>query len=331
MAVLYVTTSGAKLEKEANSIVVYKDGEKFHQFPSLKLDKIVIFGNVEITTPVIRHCLSEGIDMVFLSHRGKYFGRLEAPISKNSDVRNLQYRNSADEQECLKFAKIFIEAKIMNMRVVLQRHSDASSQFRDGINKLKELADSLEKAKRLATIRGIEGSASKIYFSLFGEMLLGDFYFNGRNRRPPRDPINSLLSFGYTLLLWDMFSAVAQAGLDPYLGLLHENKYGRPSIALDLIEEYRPIIVDSIVLMVANKRLLSPADFYKSDEDDAVLIADEARKIFLEQYEKRMNTTFQYFGPRVETVTYRRSMVKQVYSLIRAFNGEGEYEPIRIK
>ncbi|MCL6606420.1 MAG: CRISPR-associated endonuclease Cas1 [Paenibacillus sp.] len=331
MSVLYAATGNSRLEYEDRCIVVYRDGKRFSRFPSLKLDKIVVFGNVDISTQVINHCLQEGIDIVFLSNNGRYFGRLQGPETKNPDVRRVQYQISSDESKCLEFAKIFIAAKIHNCRVVLQRHREEEESFGKTIKLLGDLKDKAQRAKSLPELRGIEGIASKEYFSHFNYMTPKEFVFPGRKRRPPTDPINSLLSFGYTLLVYDMFSAVAEVGLDPYLGILHEDKYGRPSIALDLIEEYRPIIVDLLVLMVLNKKVLQPQDFYTSDEG-AVLLTDEGRKKFLEQYEKRMLTETSYkTQTRLEKTTYRRTILRQAYSLVRAFKGEDEYRPMMLK
>lgn len=332
MAILYVTDSKSKLELDGNRILVRVGDNYTHQFPSLKLDKIVIFGKAEIETPVILHCLKEDIDMVFLSHRGKYYGRLEAPVSKNPELKILQYKTSIDESICLKFAKIFINGKITNMRVILQRHSDNSSPFMQGIKRLAEIKEDVNRAKELASLRGYEGSASRIYFSLFGKMIDANFTFDKRVRRPPTDPINSLLSFGYTLLFYDVYSAVGQVGLDPYLNLLHEVKYGRPSIALDLMEEYRPIIIDLLVLMLVNKKMIKPDDFYTGDDDGGVFISDKGRRTFIEQYERRLNQKIQYQnGRRRELLTYRRTIIKQAYLLIRAFKEEIGYNCVTIK
>lgn len=330
MSVLYAATGNSQLEYEDRCVVVYKDGKRFSRFPSLKLDKIVVFGNVDISTKVITHCLQEGIDIVFLSNNGRYFGRLQGPETKNPEVRRIQYQITTNYEKCLSFAKPFITTKIHNCRVVLQRHRGEES-FDKTIKQLANLKEKAQKAKSLPELRGIEGIASKEYFSHFNYMTPSNFTFSGRKRRPPTDPINSLLSFGYTLLLYDAFSAVAEVGLDPYSGVLHEEKYGRPSIALDLIEEYRPIIVDTLVLMVLNKKVLQPQDFYTSDEG-AVLLNDDGRKKYLEQYERRMLTETSYKTPgRLEKTTYRRTILRQAYSLVRAFRGEDEYRPIMLK
>lgn len=331
MSVLYAATGNSRLEYEDRCILVYKDEELFSRFPLLKLDKIVVFGNVHISTKVITQCLREGIDIVFLSNNGHYYGRLQGPETKNPEVRFIQYQISVDEQRCLEFAKSFIAAKIHNCRVILQRHREDFDSFERTIRLLAELKEKVYKAQTLAEVRGLEGIASKEYFSHFNDMIPEEFHFPGRRRRPPTDPVNSLLSFGYTLLLYDMFSAVSQVGLDPYLGILHEEKYGRPSIALDLIEEYRPIIVDMLILTVLNKKIIKHTDFYTSDEG-AVLLTDEGRKKFLEQYEKRILTETLYHAPgRLEKTTYRRTMLKQAYALVRAFKGEDTYVPMMIK
>lgn len=330
MAILYVTESQAKISLK-NKVIVVEYPDAVHEFPSLRVEKMVIFGNAHIDTNVITHCLKENIDVVFLGNKGQYFGRLQGPDTKSPEVRIAQYKVSSDSKKCLPLAKRFISGKLKNMRVVLQRNSDGSTPFVMAINRLAELQSSLEQAASLETIRGLEGTASRIYFSVFGKMVAPRFTFEKRVRRPPTDPINSLLSFGYTLLLYDMFAAVAQVGLDPYLGILHEDKYGRPSIALDLIEEYRPTIVDLTVLLLVHKRMINPDDFYVTDEG-AVLITNPARRKFIEQYEKRMNTKVQYIqGERREQLTYRRTMIKQAYKLARTLKGEDVYTCIEIK
>lgn len=331
---LYVTEQGSVLCKEKNRLKVVKDKKTLLELPTIKVDQVVVFGRVHVTTAVLVYLLTEGIDLVFLSNNGKYYGRLQSPESKNPDLKHLQLHVSEDSQRALEFSRSFITGKIHNMRTLLLKHNKQSvaTEVKKAVERLSGYEEKVTEAHGIDEIRSYEGIASKEYFSVFPLILKDNMGFKNRQRRPPTDPVNSLLSLGYTLLLYDTLSAVNIAGLDPYLGFLHFSKYGRPSIALDLMEEFRSVIVESLVVSTINRGIFKSTDFVKDEENPKrILLNEESRRKFLAHYEKRVLTVFKYMLTE-ESVTYRRAFQLQVQHLINCFkNKKLQYQPVLLR
>ena len=352
--VLYVDESGCTLKKTGERILVVKEGETIRDIPLIHLGQVVLCGNISVTTPVMQTLLNEGIPLVYLSAYGRYQGTLTPQISRNSLLRVAQHRVADDPERCLVLAKAFVHGKIANMRTMLQRrkwrnrtpnnenpdsalqtneietgdgHTDISSSI-DGIMAMRQ---KIPKAEGLPELLGIEGNASAAYFQSFSAMLkpaLG-FSFERRTRRPPKDPTNALLSFAYSLLTADLISAIQTVGLDPYVGFFHQQNYGRPCLALDLMEEFRPIIADSVVITLINKRQIKPDDFTQSH--GGWFLNDAARKRFYAAYEGRKNETITHpvFKYKLE---FRRAIELQVRLLAKYLMGEIEtYTPLTIR
>nr|WP_297457568.1 type I-C CRISPR-associated endonuclease Cas1c [uncultured Halomonas sp.] len=295
---LYITTDGVWLKKEGANVVMQVQGKEHARLPAHMLESLVCFGRVLISPPLMGYCAEQGITITYLSPNGKFLARIEGPVSGNVLLRRTQYRRSDEEKGCAEIVRGVLIGKVHNQRAVLSRG------LRDYGSKLPETERALlDKARtRLSRIardllhgpttdglRGLEGEAAQVYFSVFDYLVRHehiDFRFSGRNRRPPRDRVNALLSFLYTLLTHDCRSALESVGLDPAVGFLHRDRPGRPSLALDLAEEFRPLLGDRLALSLVNRRQVRENDFSVA-ESGAVLLKDDARKTVLTAYQER--------------------------------------------
>lgn len=333
MAVLYLVEQGSTLKKEAGNFVVQKESSVLQKVSSDLVEQIVIFGNVHLTTPVINHVLKEGIDCVFCSSYGKYHGRLISSESRFGALRKQQLRACDDLSTSLAIAVQMVRGKLANQRTLImrQQRKKPSAAMAAGIVGLQESLGKLGTADRVGSLMGIEGHGSALYFTAFKEMLKERLGFEARHRRPPPDPVNSMLSFGYTLLGYNMQSAVSTVGLDPYIGFLHVPDRSRPSLVLDLIEEFRPIIVDSLVIWLANTGVLGRDDFRRGDDARRpVLMTDDARKKFLRYYEERVQSSVSH--PDSGQTSYRRCFELQARRLARVITGQSKlYQPFLVK
>ncbi len=293
--VLYVTTPETYLSKDGENIVVKKDEQEYFRIPVHNLEGIVYFGQKGISHAVLGMCAERGICVSILTPNGNFLARVEGPVSGNVLLRKQQYRLSDDKIQSAKIARLFVMAKISNAKNVLGRairdHADCVNEekIKKVINDMNLMIYKLEKNENLDEIRGLEGMASYAYFSVFNEMIVAqkeDFYFKERSRRPPKDKINALLSFVYTLLVHECRAALETVGLDPAVGFLHRDRPGRPSFALDLMEELRAYLADRIVLSLINRQQVTKDSFTVS-EAEGIYINDTAKKILLETWQKR--------------------------------------------
>lgn len=292
---LFVTTQGAYLNKDGEAVVVSVEREERLRIPVHTLGGVVCFGNVMVSPFLMHHCAENSVLITFLSEYGKFLARVEGPVSGNVLLRREQYRRTENADASLALAKTVVQGKIANARAVLQRAS-RDHQEKPGMDALDGAVRRLERllprarlAVDLADLRAIEGDAGKTYFGVFDHLITAQkesFAFHGRNRRPPMDNVNALLSFVYTLLVHDCEAALEAVGLDPQVGFLHQDRPGRPSLALDLMEEFRPFFADRLVLSLINLRQVQANDF-NHGESGAVTMTDEARKVVLVAYQKR--------------------------------------------
>ena len=337
--VLYVDEQGCILKKTGERLLVVKEGETIRDIPLIHLGQVVLCGNISVTTPVMQTLLNEGIPVVYLSAYGRYQGVLMPQISRNSLLRVAQHRVADDPEKCLALAKAFVHGKISNMRMMLQRRkwrgkteTDAEeTTIESSIEGMRKMRGRLPKAENLPELLGLEGNASADYFRSFSSMLNTEmgFGFEHRTRRPPKDPTNALLSFAYSLLTADVISAIQIVGLDPYVGFFHQQTYGRPCLALDLMEEFRPIIADSVVVTLINNRQITPNDFTQSH--GGWFLKDLARKKFYAAYEKRKNETITHPVFKYK-ISFRRALELQVRLLAKCLMGEIEiYTPLTVR
>lgn len=334
MPVLYLAEQGATLRKQGDTLVVTKDNQDLQVIPATKVEQVVIFGNVNITTPVIHYLLDQGIDCVFCSSLGKYHGRLFSTESKFGLLRRSQFQALEDEKLRLYLGIQMLKGKLTNQRTFLQRYQRKTDNIAlaGAIDTLKEMLDRLDGVGDIGSLHGIEGYASSVYFAAFRGLLKQDLGFVNRVRRPPRDPVNSLLSFGYTLLVYDAQAAIRTVGLDPFLGFFHPTEYSKPSLALDLIEESRTVIVDSVVLRLINNDILSESDFGKeTDRGGMVRLNQEALKTFIRYYEERVLTEVIHPVFNIK-VNYRRCLELQARQIARVVTDkQKEYRTFLVK
>lgn len=330
MATLYLTEQGAKLQRTQTRLIVEKDGKLLLQLPIIKIDRVIVFGRTAITIPVFELLLKEGIPTSFLSQDGRLKGFLEPVQSKNILLRIRQYERVKNEQFRVEMAKSIVSGKIRNQKRLLQRfsHNHPELNFTDELAEIELQLASVQEKNSLASLLGIEGLATAIYFQGFSKLFKGQLHFSERSRRPPKDPINALLSLGYTLLTNEYFSLTAATGFDPYLGFYHGISYGRPSLALDLVEELRHPVIDMLTLELITKRMIKAEDF-TGNEGDGFFLTSAGRKTFFTQYERRLNSEFLH--PKNKTPTnIRKIMREQVYSMMRAVENQKPYEPFFI-
>jgi len=330
MAILYLVEQGSLLRKELRRFVVEKEGNILLEIPEFKVERVVIVGNVHLTTPAIKFLLQSQIETSFLSARGKLIGKLSPIESKNIKLRFLQYERYKDDKFRLSFSKSIIKAKIKNSKVLLQKYqrNHPEANFENYVKELDDLLRELERKQNVSSIFGLEGRASAAYFSCYGKMFRKDLQFQSRSKNPPRDPVNSLLSLGYSLITNEVLSALSSLGFDPYIGYLHGIEYGRPSLALDLVEEFRAPIIDRLTLELVNKSILSLEDFEQRDEGS--FLKDQSRKKYFFHYEKRMQDTFQISANKT-IANYRKFFLLQAQKFVRVITAKSEYEPFTIK
>ncbi|MBU1570768.1 MAG: type I-C CRISPR-associated endonuclease Cas1c [Proteobacteria bacterium] len=292
---LFVTTQGAYLAKEGETVVVKVEQAVRLRIPVHTIGGIVCFGNVGCSPFLMGFCAENGVGISFLTEYGRFLARIQGPVSGNVLLRREQYRKADDPAFSAAMARAVLIGKIANCRTVLQRalrdHSEKldAGRIADTVKRLNNHLESLNRDQPLDILRGLEGDAAHIYFSVFDHLIVSQkdaFSFHERNRRPPLDNVNCLLSFIYTLLAHDIRSALETVGLDPAVGFLHRDRPGRPSLALDLMEEFRPFLADRLALSLINLRQVQDKGFIKTDTG-AVLMNDDTRKTLLVAYQER--------------------------------------------
>ncbi|MBI3245611.1 MAG: type I-D CRISPR-associated endonuclease Cas1 [Deltaproteobacteria bacterium] len=333
MSTLYLTQQDSVLRKEDERLKVTLKGETLLDLPMLKVSEVVVMGRVTVTPHTVAALMERNVHLTYLTEHGRYIGRIEPAFSKNSLLRRAQYAASFDEHRTLSLARGFVLGKLANLRVTLLRAARNTEDLDvdNTVEAIRGAERRAERAEELDILRGHEGEGSAAYFGVFDRLIKAEgFSFSKRVRRPPTDPVNALLSFGYALLANDIHAAVQTLGFDPYCGYLHADRYGRPSLALDLMEEFRPLIVDAVVLGCLNKRVLQTEDFVES-LGHVCSLTPAGRKKFLVQYEERKQTEIQH--PVFEyKATYQRCFELQARILAKCIQGELEcYTPFVVR
>ncbi len=295
-AVLYVQEPGSHVGKRSEHLVVRKDGQEVTRVPMHAIRQVVVCGNVQVSTQALETLSANDIPVAYITGHGRFIGAFAPAMPKNVGLREAQFRRFADAGECLSLSKAVVRGKLINQRALLMRSLRGDGDRGSDEPAARGLADlirRLDGAVSLETLLGLEGQGAALYFGEFARFLRKQspgrgFEFTARNRRPPRDPVNALLSFAYAMLAKDCFAAVSTVGFDPYKGFFHANRHGKPSLALDLMEEFRPVIADSVVLTLLNNEMLTPADFLTWRE--ACQMTDAGRRTFFQAYEQRKAT-----------------------------------------
>jgi CRISPR-associated endonuclease Cas1/CRISPR-associated protein Cas4 len=324
---VYVQARSAKVAKSGETLEIFVEDEKARSVRLNEVSQLVLMGSVYLTTPSLHELMAREIPVTWMSYGGWFLGHTVGLGHKNVELRAAQYRASFDERSCLRLARGLVVAKIQNCRTQLRRNwkdGEIPPPILDGFAQDIEAA---RHARGLAELLGVEGNAAARYFGHFDGALRSvaagqgdfDFDFNGRNRRPPTDPVNALLSFAYSMLVRTFSVTVSAVGLDPYRGFYHRPRYGRPALALDLMEPFRPLIADSVVMQVINNGEVKPADFIRAA--GGVALSDDGRRHFIAAFERRLSheTTHPLFGYRL---SYRRLIELQARLLGRFLLGE---------
>ncbi len=289
MSVLYIKEQGALIQKQGERLAVTKGRNMLLEIPVFQVENLSIIGNVQITTPALHMLMANGVDVSYFSYGGNYLGQSAAETSKNIFLRFEQYQFYLDENRRNQMARIIVDNKIRNQISIIKNFRWHGNEYdwHSDIKQMETYRQSLALKNTSNEILGLEGICSNIYFRAYGKMLKGDFQFNGRNRRPPKDPVNAVISLAYTFLTREMCNALDSESFETYLGFLHGIRYGRKSLALDMIEEFRQPAIDRFVLLLFNRRMLNESDFEFSDTGRIVLNDNGFRK-FCSEYERWM-------------------------------------------
>lgn len=316
--ILIVQRPGSRISLRGGELIVQSDDEQKMHFPIHQLCEVCLYGAVQITAQAQQALMEHGISTAWFSPAGRFIGITQSAFRSGIDARMGQYSLWRDPQRRLYLAAEIIRTKIHNQRVILMRNGAAPDS---ALRQLAVLRDSCTQQTSLLSLRGVEGAAASLYFSYFSTMLKSgiSFDFQGRNRRPPRDAVNALLSFSYSVLAKELTGVAHAVGLDPFLGFFHSPRYGRPALALDMMEEFRPLIAESAVLTLLNRGEVTPADFI--DTSRGVLMKDSARRQFWRAWTRRMDTeiTHPAFGYKM---SYRRMLSVQMWQLWRFCRGD---------
>lgn len=329
---LHVQANYADIRKSGETLEVRVDGNPNVTTARLiDLSEVILQGNVMITTPALHELLRREIPLVWTTHGGWYLGHTQGVGHKNVELRTEQYRHSFDERRCLQLARGWVIAKLTNQRVMLRRNWRGREPVQPALDAIDSQIRNARHAENLASLLGHEGSAAATYFGEFPNLLKPaeqdggfDFDFKTRNRRPPTDPVNALLSFAYAMLTRQWVTTLAAVGFDPYRGYFHQPRYGKPALALDMMEPFRPLVADSTVLQVINNGEIKPGDFQRTAA--AVALTEDARRAFIEAFERRLDheITHPLFKYRL---SYRRLFELHARLLGRYLLGELDDNP----
>ncbi len=332
---LYLVEEGACLRKQHSRLVITKGTETIREVPIEKVDAVVIFSGTHLTSPCAEFLLEKGIPVTFLSARGKFFGRLESTRHVNIIRQRLQFMRAENDSFSLELAKRFIYGKIKNNQVLLRRYNRYAllPEVENTVGEMNGVLRSVESVKSREKLNGIEGYAGNLYFRALGKMSKNGYNFLKRTRQPPEDPFNSMLSFGYTLLMYELYTAIVNRGLHPYMGFLHRPRSGHPALASDLMEEWRPVIVDSLVLKIIHGNEIKVSDFNPPDAERGVYLTKDGSRLFIKKYMEKMEVKNKYLSKEGFGQSYRETLAIQVSLLVDAVESGNpeQYSPLLIR
>ena len=296
---LYITTPEAYLSKDGLNVVVSVNKDEMFRIPIMNVESIVTFGYMGASPGLMKLCMDNNVSLVFMTPQGRFIGRIQGATQGNVLLRKKQYSLSEDENVALHLAKLFITGKVFNTRGILQRYirdNGADEEVEDVIKQLDWQKKRILLAENMDILRGEEGHAANTYFEVFNHLILhqkDDFPFNGRSRRPPKDEVNAMLSFVYTLIANDVAAALESVGLDPYVGFMHTLRPGRTSLALDMMEELRAYLGDRLVLSMINRKQVTKKDFIRQS-DESFVMTDNCRKELITTWQNRKKETIEH-------------------------------------
>lgn len=328
MSWIYVTEAGARLGLKQGQYVISRENETLAEVPSEMVEGVTLIDSVQVSSLAIVDFLKRDIPVTWLSTEGKFFGRLESTTSQDMGRVKEQFDFFEDKVLCLELAKLVVFRKVYNQRAILRNYNRRaeSTKVRKAYDQMRILADKLHGAQSVDEVMGYEGSIARLYFQVLSEFLPPAFYFEKRTRRPPTDYFNSMLSFGYTLLMYDFYTAITRARLSPYIGFLHALKDKHPALASDLMEPWRAAIVDSFCLALVTHHEIDESCFQKSEDNEGVYLTRVGRRIFIQAYERKMRSVNSYFNGKyswrhtvqMECDSYRQAIHERDPKLLKA-------------
>jgi len=323
MSVIYIREQGTYVRKQGERVTIEKAGQVAADIPIATVTSLSVFGNVQITAQALHNLLERGIDIAYFTYSGKYLGLTTADSTKNVFLRFAQHECYQDLERRLGIAKTIVRNKIQNQMDVIRKYRFEEFDPSLDLKKMEEILSSLQSKTTSNEIMGIEGSCSAVYFSVYAHMFRCETRFDKRSRRPPRDPVNVILSLGYTMLTKEVLSALESESFETYLGFLHGIRYGRKSLALDLVEEFRQPVIDRLVLLLFNKRMINEMDFER--EGDEIILNDSGFRKFFTSYEKWMRDPV----GKTNAKSFRSIIRIQANELKHAIRENREYKPYR--
>ena len=331
MANLYVTEQGAVLRKTGDRVIVEKDDKVLLDVQCSQIDAVLLFGNVQFTTQVVYKLFEHGIEMALLTRTGRLIGQITSQFPKNIELRYAQFKKYDDLPFRLMLSKILVNGKITNSLNLIRNFSynHPEIDLKEIVNRLESSLRQIDQAQDLSTLLGIEGHGATIYFQGYGKMILSSFTFTGRKKRPPPDPVNALLSFGYTLIYNEISSLLDGLGFDPYLGYFHHIDYGRASLACDIQEEFRPFI-DRFTLYLINNKVLQNKDFYTNPKGGGVYLKQDSMKRYFVQYERYLNQDFTR-SDLIEVTNLRKCFRTQAEKMAKFIQDGSLYTPLKLQ
>ncbi|WP_419662240.1 Cas1: CRISPR-associated endonuclease, Cas1 [Desulfosarcina variabilis str. Montpellier] len=332
MTFLYLTEQGAVLKKTGQRLIVEKDDQKLLDIPAAKIEGVMIFGNVQFTTQAVQLLLRKGVELALFSRSGRLLGQLTDPATKNIDLRKAQFKRHGEKDFVEALARRLVDAKLANCLEFVKQfgHNHPDTALDEETEELEALRPHVDRAMELSTLLGLEGSAARVYFQAFAKMIRHGFSFTGRRRRPATDPVNALLSLGYTMVYNEIASLLDGMGFDPYLGYYHQPRYGHATLASDLLEEFRTPLVDRFTLKIINNRVFQESDFYLHQPSGAYYLTDAARKQYFADYEQFISQPTACAKDETET-TFRRLFRRQAERLKKAVIDNTMYQPFIFK
>ena len=331
MSFVYINEDYAKLTKQGGRYILGRNLETIMEIPEESLEGLVLTGNIQVSSNAIVSLLEKGIPVTWLSHTGKFFGRLIS--TSHVDVFRQQKQVELQKSQLfLTIGRKIIDAKCMNQLTVLRRYNRRAKNkdIDQACRIIQSTKKDLEFASCADVLMGLEGIIAKVYFKALGHLMPEEFAFTKRSKRPPLDAFNSMLSYGYTLLMYEFYTAIENMGLSPYFGILHALKNHHPALASDLMEEWRAVIVDSMVLGLISHNEIKPEHFYTSEKNGGVYLNPDGRKIFINAFEKRMRQENSYLDIKL---SYRNSIGHQVGLFLQALMAENAdiYNPLILR
>lgn len=332
MSILYLTNKYYKLEKKYNTIIIKDKYQNTKVFPIEKIKKIVIYGKKSISSQIIFELLKRDISLIWFSKYGKFLGILDSKRHINPTIHRRQFLLSENKDFCLNISKIFITSKIKNCRILLYKYNKKYNIdfVSKSIYKLKEYIEKINISSNKTEIFGYKGNCAKLYFKSLNYFLPEEFHFTNRSKRPPKDPFNSLISFGYTILFYEIYTTIEYVGLNPYISFMHKPRKNYPSLASDLIEELRSPIIDSIIVSSIRSKLFSINDFDYLDKNKAVYLKNKSTKKLINIFENKINKIHKY---HFFNKSFRESLLFQAQSLLQAIKEKDYklYKPLIIR